>query len=37
VGDSSEWLRRAVRQRAEEAGKEAMVAFAEAFRRLRLG
>jgi LmbE family N-acetylglucosaminyl deacetylase len=34
VGESAEWLRRAVRQRAEEAGREAMVGFAEAYRRL---
>ncbi len=34
VGESDEWLRRAVRQRAEEAGREAMVSFAEAYRRL---
>ncbi len=36
VGESEEWLRRAVRQRAEETGREAMVAFAEAYRRLLL-
>jgi LmbE family N-acetylglucosaminyl deacetylase len=36
VGESDEWLRRAVRQRAEEAGREAMVGFAEAYRRLLL-
>jgi LmbE family N-acetylglucosaminyl deacetylase len=36
VGESDEWLRLAVRQRAEEAGREAMVAFAEAYRRLLL-
>jgi LmbE family N-acetylglucosaminyl deacetylase len=37
VGESDEWLRLAVRQRAEEAGREAMVGFAEAYRRLHLG
>jgi LmbE family N-acetylglucosaminyl deacetylase len=36
VGESGEWLRRAVRQRAEEAGREATVGFAEAYRRLQL-
>jgi len=36
VGESDEWLRGAVRQRAEEAGREALVAFAEAYRRLLL-
>jgi LmbE family N-acetylglucosaminyl deacetylase len=36
VEESNEWLRRAVRQRAEETGREAMVAFAEAYRRLLL-
>ena len=34
VGDTAEWLRGAVRQRAEEAGRQAGVPFAEAFRRL---
>jgi LmbE family N-acetylglucosaminyl deacetylase len=34
VGESDEWLRGAVRQRAEEAGREASVGFAEAYRRL---
>ncbi len=37
VGESSEWLRGAVRQRAEEAGRQAGVRYAEGFRRLRLG
>jgi LmbE family N-acetylglucosaminyl deacetylase len=37
LGESGEWLRRAVRQRAEEAGREASVPYAEAFRRLTLG
>jgi LmbE family N-acetylglucosaminyl deacetylase len=37
VGESDEWLRLAVRQRAEEAGREAMVNFAETYRRLHLG
>lgn len=36
VGDAGEWLRGAVRQRAEEAGREAAVRFAEGFRRLEL-
>jgi LmbE family N-acetylglucosaminyl deacetylase len=36
VGDPGEWLRGAVRQRAEEGGREANVAFAEAFRRMEL-
>jgi LmbE family N-acetylglucosaminyl deacetylase len=36
VGESGEWLRGAVRQRAEEAGREALVGFAEAYRRLQL-
>lgn len=36
LGDRTEWLRTAVRQRAEEAGRHAGVAFAEGFRRLRL-
>jgi LmbE family N-acetylglucosaminyl deacetylase len=37
VGESGEWLRLAVRERAEEAGQQAMVRFAEAYRRLHLG
>lgn len=37
LGDGGEWLRGAVRQRAEDAGRQAGVAFAEAFRRIRLG
>jgi len=36
VGDTAEWLRGAVRQRAEEAGRHAGVPFAEGFRRLQL-
>jgi LmbE family N-acetylglucosaminyl deacetylase len=36
VGESGEWLRGAVRQRAEEAGREAGVPFAEGFRRIEL-
>jgi LmbE family N-acetylglucosaminyl deacetylase len=36
VGDSGEWLRSAVRQRAEEAGRKSGVAFAEGYRRLML-
>lgn len=36
VGESGEWLRTAVRQRAEDAGREAGVAFAEGFRLIRL-
>lgn len=36
LGETSEWLRTAVRGRAEEAGRQAGVAFAEGFRRLRL-
>jgi LmbE family N-acetylglucosaminyl deacetylase len=36
VGDSGEWLRIAVRQRAEDAGRRAGVAFAEGFRRVQL-
>lgn len=35
--DGGEWARRAVRLRAEEDGRRAGVAFAEGFRRLRLG
>jgi LmbE family N-acetylglucosaminyl deacetylase len=34
LGESAEWLRQAVRQRAEEAGRQAQVGFAEAFRRI---
>jgi LmbE family N-acetylglucosaminyl deacetylase len=37
VGENGEWLRRAVRQRAEDAGREATVRFAEAYRRVQLG
>jgi LmbE family N-acetylglucosaminyl deacetylase len=36
VGANGEWLRSAVRQRAEEAGREAAVRFAEGYRRLYL-
>lgn len=36
LDDPGEWLRRVVRQRAEEGGRSAGVAFAEGFRRLRL-
>jgi len=36
VGESDEWLRTAVRQRAEDAGREAGVPFAEGFRLIRL-
>ena len=36
VGETAEWLRTAVRQRAEEAGREAGVRYAEGFRRLAL-
>lgn len=36
VGDNGEWLRVAVRQRAEDAGRRAGVAFAEGFRRVQL-
>ena len=36
VGDSGEWLRGAVRQRAEEAGRHSGVPFAEGFRRIQL-
>jgi LmbE family N-acetylglucosaminyl deacetylase len=36
VGESGEWLRSAVRQRAEDAGRQAGVSFAEGYRRLTL-
>lgn len=36
LGDSGEWLRGAVRQRAEESGREASVPYAEGFRRITL-
>jgi LmbE family N-acetylglucosaminyl deacetylase len=36
VGDGGEWLRTVVRQRAEEAGRQAGVRYAEAFRRINL-
>jgi LmbE family N-acetylglucosaminyl deacetylase len=36
VGEPGEWLRRVVRERAEQAGRQAGVRFAEAFRRLSL-
>ena len=37
VGEPGEWLRTVVRQRAEDAGREAGVPYAEAFRRVVLG
>lgn len=37
VGEPGEWLRGVVRQRAEEAGREAGVRYAEAYRRIELG
>lgn len=36
LGETGEWLRGAVRRRAEEAGREASVPFAEGFRRVHL-
>ena len=36
IGETGEWLRGAVRRRAEEAGREASVAMAEGFRRINL-
>ncbi len=36
LGEGGEWLRTAVRQRAEEAGREATVRFAEGYRRVQL-
>lgn len=36
LGESGEWLRSAVRRRAEEGGREASVPFAEGFRRVQL-
>ena len=36
VGETGEWLRGAIRQRAEEGGRQAGVRYAEGFRRLRL-
>ena len=36
LGETGEWLRGAVRQRAEEAGREASVRYAEGFRRITL-
>lgn len=36
LGEAGEWLRGAVRQRAEDAGRQASVPFAEGFRRLTL-
>src|SRR5438270_732567 len=36
LGESDEWLRTVVRQRAEEGGRQAGVRFAEGFRRLLL-
>jgi LmbE family N-acetylglucosaminyl deacetylase len=37
VGENGEWLRGAVRQRAEDAGKSVSVAFAESYRLIQLG
>ena len=37
IGEPGEWLRDVVRQRAEEAGRQAGVRYAEGFRRLLLG
>lgn len=37
LGETGEWLRTAVRERAEEAGRAAGVGYAEGFRRLALG
>ena len=37
VGEPGEWLRVHMRERAEEAGRQAGVRYAEAFRRLVLG
>jgi LmbE family N-acetylglucosaminyl deacetylase len=37
VGENGEWLRGAVRQRAEDAGQSVSVAFAEAYRLVQLG
>jgi LmbE family N-acetylglucosaminyl deacetylase len=37
IGETAEWLRTAVRERADEAGREAGVPYAESFRRLRMG
>jgi LmbE family N-acetylglucosaminyl deacetylase len=37
IGETGEWLRTVVRERADEAGRDAGVPFAESFRRLRLG
>lgn len=36
IGEAGEWLRGAVRRRAEESGRDASVPFAEAFRRITL-
>jgi LmbE family N-acetylglucosaminyl deacetylase len=36
LGEAGEWLRNVVRQRAEEAGREASVPLAEGFRRIAL-
>jgi LmbE family N-acetylglucosaminyl deacetylase len=36
LGEGGEWLRKAVRQRAEEAGREATARFAESYRRVQL-
>lgn len=37
IGETAEWLRTAVRERADEAGREAGVPYAESFRRVRMG
>jgi LmbE family N-acetylglucosaminyl deacetylase len=37
IGETGEWLRTAVRERADEAGRQVGVPFAESFRRLLLG
>jgi LmbE family N-acetylglucosaminyl deacetylase len=37
LGETAEWLRTVVRERADEAGREAGVPYAESFRRLALG
>ena len=37
IGETGEWLRTAVRERADHAGREVGVPFAESFRRVRLG
>jgi LmbE family N-acetylglucosaminyl deacetylase len=37
IGETGEWLRTVVRERADQAGREVGVPFAESFRRVRLG